>query len=376
MNQAHFANEQLVRLERREVRHLARYNPGLAVESVRGRFKLKRIAKLASNENPLGASPRAIAALTDIGKLAASYPDAECAQLKAALGRFLGIPSERLIIGNGSENLVELACLAYLNHGERVVMQDPGFGLHEIYARLMSATVEKISFDGEFHFDVAAWQRALAEPAKMVIMTNPSNPVGCRMDCEQFRSVVESAARDILLLVDEAYYEFAKGPGYPDTLAELAQQPRPWLVLRTFSKAYGLAGLRVGYGVASSPELVDALDRVRTPFNVNAVAQAAAAAALEDQDHVLRSVETIRCERERVRRELENCGYMVAPSHTNFLFFDSREPAGALAERLLARGVIVKAWREPGYEQFVRVTIGSRADNELFLSALRDVARR
>ena len=375
MNQAQFANEQLVRLERREVRQLARYNAGLRGESVRARFKLKRIAKLASNENPLGASPRAIAALADIGKLAASYPDADCVQLKAALGRFLAIAPDRLVVGNGSENLVELACLAYLNAGERVITQDPGFGLHETYAKLMSATVEKIPFDSGFHFDVAGWQRALAQPAKMVILTNPSNPVGCRLSCEEFRAVVGSAPKDVLLLVDEAYYEFARGPGYPDTPSELAQQPRPWLVLRTFSKAYGLAGLRVGYGIASSPEVVDALDRVRTPFNVNAVAQAAAAAALEDQDHVLRSVETICSERERVRRELENCGYSVAPSHTNFLFFDSREPAVALAERLLQRGVIVKAWREPGYERFVRVTVGSRPDNELFLSALRDLAR-
>jgi histidinol-phosphate aminotransferase len=369
-------NPERHRLERPEIARLPKYNAGLPVEAVRSRYKLDRIAKLASNENPFGASPRALAALADMAALTASYPDGECVALKKALARFLGVPAARIAVGNGSENLIELACLAFLNPGERVVMADPCFGLHEIFARAMSAQVDKVPFDARFQFDVPQWRRVLAKPAKIVMIANPSNPVGCRLDVEQFRSVIASAPPDALLLIDEAYYEFANGAGFPDSLAELARQERPWLVLRTFSKAYGLAGLRVGYCIASSAHLGETLERVRTPFNVNAAAQAAAAAALADQEHVSRSVQGILQEREIVRRGLEQAGYAVAPSHTNFLFFDSGEPAVPLAERLLARGVIVKPWRDPGYERFVRVSVGSRADNEQFLAALNDVTGR
>lgn len=363
-------------LERREVADLPKYNAGLPVEVVRSRYKVDRIAKLASNENPFGASARALAALANMASLTASYPDGDSVDLKEALTRFLNVPATRIVVGNGSENLIELACLTFLNPGERVVMADPCFGLHEIFARTMAARVDKVPFDVRFEFDVPRWQQALATPAKIVMIANPSNPVGCRLNVAQFRGVIGAAPRDALLLIDEAYYEFARGAGFPDSLTELARQERPWLVLRTFSKAYGLAGLRVGYGITSSTRLAEALGRVRTPFNVNAPAQAAAAAALADQEHVAVSVQGIVLEREQVRRALEQAGYRVAPSHTNFLFFDSGELAVPLAERLLARGVIVKAWRDPGYERFVRVTVGSRADNQQFLAALHDVAER
>jgi histidinol-phosphate aminotransferase len=239
---------------------------------------------------------------------------------------------------------------------------------------MMSATVEKVPFNPQFEFDVETWRRALAKPVKIVAIANPSNPVGCRLDSDQFRALVESAPEDAFLLIDEAYYEFAQDAGYPNSLVELSRQHRPWLVLRTFSKAYGLAGLRVGYGIASSAGVVDALDRVRTPFNVNALAQIAAAAALADRDHVQRSVVGIRLEREYLRSQLQAAGYFVAPSHANFLFFDSGEPAATLAERLLAWGVIVKPWREQGYERFIRVTVGSRSDSVQFLAALTETS--
>lgn len=376
MNPAQLDEPGQGRLERREVADLPKYNAGLPVEVVRARFKVDRIAKLASNENPFGASPRALAALANMASLTANYPDGDCVGLKDALARFLNVPAARIVVGNGSENLIELACLTCLNPGERVVMADPCFGLHEIFARAMAARVDKVPFDVHFEFDVSRWSQALATPAKIVMIANPSNPVGCRLSVAQFRGVIDAAPRDALLLIDEAYYEFAQGAGFPDSLSELTRQERPWLVLRTFSKAYGLAGLRVGYGITSSAQLAEALGRVRTPFNVNAPAQAAAAAALADQEHVARSVQGIVLERERVRLVLEQAGYRVAPSHTNFLFFDSGELAVLLAERLLARGVIVKAWRDPDFERFVRVTVGSRADNEQFLAALQDVAER
>ena len=376
MTSTDFAGDELARLRRPALAALPKYNAGLPVESVRSRSKVERIAKLASNENPYGPSPRALAAVADIASLLATYPDGNCSVLRSSLAAFLGVPAARIIVGNGSENLIELACLSFLNPGDRVLTQEPCFGLHDIFARMMSAQVDKVPFDTRFEFDMAAWERALARPAKIVMIANPSNPVGCRLDDAQFRTVVERAPQNALLLIDEAYFEFARGPGHPDSLERLSRQSRPWIVLRTFSKAYGLAGLRVGYGIASGEEIIDTLERVRTPFNVNTVAQIAAAAALSDQEHVQRSVAGITLERDFLKRTLEVAGYFVAPSHTNFLFFDSAEPAGPLAERLLERGVIVKPWREPGYERFVRVTVGNRADSEQFLTALSDVGSK
>jgi histidinol-phosphate aminotransferase len=238
--------------------------------------------------------------------------------------------------------------------------------------------MDKVPFNSQLQFDVPAWRRALSKPVKIVMIANPSNPVGCRLDTEQFREVIEAAPEDALLLIDEAYYEFAQGAGFPNSLAELARQRRPWLVVRTFSKAYGLAGLRIGYGygVASSADLIEVIDRGRAPFNVNAIAQSAAIAALTDQDHVRHSVQRIRFERQRLRQSLEKSDYTVASSHANFLFFDCGEPASELAMRLLERGVIVRACRDAGYERFIRVTVGSGSDNEQFLAALSKVARR
>jgi histidinol-phosphate aminotransferase len=366
----------LRRLERPAVAGLPRYNAGLPAEAVRSRFQVARVAKLASNENPFGPSPRAVAALADYASWIANYPDGESTALRHALAAHLGVDPERIAVGNGSENLIELACLAFLNPGERVLTPTPCFGLHEIFALAMDARVEKVPFDAELRYDVALWRRALAAPVKMIMLANPSNPVGCRLDAGQLHELVLSTPEDTFLLIDEAYFEFARGAGYPDSLRELEGQSRPWLVLRTFSKAYGLAGLRVGYGIASSAALIERLDRVRTPFNVNAAAQIAATAAIADQAHVSRSVQGILAEREWLRGELAGLGLRAAESHVNFLFVASGEPAAALAERLLAHGVIVKPWREPGFEEYLRVSVGSRADSEQFLRALHAVRRR
>lgn len=185
---------------------------------------------------------------------------------------------------------------------------------------------------------------------------------------------MQAAPRETLLVIDEAYYEYARlSPGFPDALAELRAQQRPWIVLRTFSKAWGLAGLRVGYGIASNEKLVQMLDRVRTPFNVNLAAQTAALAAWGDPAHMEMSVRETVAQRDALAAQLRALGVVMAPSAGNFLFLNLQRPNGPVAEALLARGVIVKPWKEPGYEHFIRVSIGSAEDNALFLRAFKDV---
>ena len=370
--------ELLTRLVRPEVRDLPAYNAGLSSEVVRQRYGVQHVARLASNENPFGPSPAVALALTQLALTVGLYPDANCSALRAAIAARTGAQPEQVVVGNGSENLLEVLCQAFLEPGDRVVTLLPSFGLHEIYPRMMGARVQMLPVTPALEFDVDAWCEALAQgPApKLAMLSNPSNPVGCMLDAAAFRRIVQATPQTTLLVIDEAYYEYAlHTPGFPDALAELRAQDRPWIVLRTFSKAWGLAGLRVGYGIASDNRLVQMLDRVRTPFNVNLAAQTAALAAWNDPAYMRKCVSDTVDERKRMAAQLRTMGLVVAPSATNFLFLNLQRPNGPVVEALLKRGVIVKPWKEAGYEQFIRVSVGAAQDNALFLEAFSDAMR-
>ena len=368
------------RIARPQVRDLPAYNAGLSSDVVRQRYGVDHIARLGSNENPSGPSPAVARALSQIALGAGRYPDANCLTLRAAIAARIGVQSAEVIIGNGSENLLELLCLAFLSPGDRVVTLLPCFGLHEIFPRMMGAQVQMVPVTPAMEFDVPAWCDALtdgARPPKMVILSNPSNPVGCMLDGAAFDRIVQAVPPETLLVIDEAYYEYARlSPGFADALTRLRQQERFWIVLRTFSKAWGLAGLRVGYGLASHASVVQMLDRVRTPFNVNTAAQAAALAAWGDPDHMTESVLQTVAQRDLMAAQLRALGVTVAPSAANFLFLDLRRPNGPVAEALLARGIIIKPWKEAGYETFIRVSVGTSADNQSFVTALADILRQ
>ncbi len=358
-------------LARPTARSLGLYNAGLSAETVRQKYGVTHIAKLASNENPLGASPQVVSALRMDAGFSAIYSDAASAQLRDVLADATGVHADNIVMGNGSEDILHMLALAFLNPGDRVVTLIPSFGLHEIFPRMMGADVTLVGVDQQQQFDVSAWEQALSTPAKMVIFSNPSNPVGCMLDKHGFARIIAAAPQECVLVIDEAYFEYCQDdPDYPDSLRVLAAQARPWIVLRTFSKAYGLAGLRVGYGLASHPELVNLLNRVRTPFNINRAAQAAAVAALGDQAHVKASIALVSAQRERVVAELTRLGFYVAASHANFVFFDCGRPGSEMAQQLLRYGVIIKPWREPGYEHWIRVSIGNEQDNQQFIDAM------
>ena len=376
---ARSAPDLLTRCARAQVRELPAYNAGLSSELVRQRYGAQQVSRLASNENPFGASPKVAQALTAMLPSVGLYPDANCLALRAAIASRTGAQPQEIVVGNGSENLLELLCLSFLSPGDRVLTLLPSFGLHEIYPRMMGADVRMLPVSAALEFDVDAWCAALSQEAapKMVILSNPSNPVGCMLDATAFRRLVRDAPLETLLVIDEAYYEYAlHSPGFPDALTELRAQRRPWIVLRTFSKAWGLAGLRVGYGIASHACLVQMLDRVRTPFNVNMAAQTAAIAAWSDPDHMAASVRATVAQRDLMGAQLRALGLVVAPSATNFLFLDLQRPNGPVAEALLWRGIIIKPWKEAGYETFIRVSVGTEADNQRFVSALADILRQ
>lgn len=358
---------------RPEVAQLAPYNAGLSTEAVRSRYGATTITKLGSNENPYGPAPAVATALQELVKQVALYPEAD-QKLKAALAARLHEPASCILLGNGSEQIIRMIAEAYINPGDRVVTVVPSFGLHIITAEAMGGKVEAVPMTPACTFDLPALMKAVSAPLKVLIFANPSNPVGCMMKADDMRALFAACPPDCLIVVDEAYYEYARfDAAYPDARTILREQERPWLVLRTFSKAYGLAGLRIGYAIGSDPAIIDSLGRIRDPFNTNIAAQLAALGALEGLEHMDHSTGRTVEAREKLRGEMEGMGLTVAPSYGNFLFFRTERPSGDIAEALLHHGVIVKPWKEAGYTHWLRVSVGLPDENARFLAALRAV---
>lgn len=362
----------ILALARPEVPPLPVYNAGLSSQAVRARYGVEHIARLGSNENPYGPSPRVAQALAGLAEQVLYYSDAESQALREAIAARCGCKAGEVVVGNGSEAILQMLCQALLSPGDRVLTQRPAFGLHEIYPRMMGAEVELLELTPQLGFDVDAWCTALARGPKIAMLANPSNPVGCMFDTPAFDRLLQATPAGTLLVVDEAYVEYARlTPGYPDVLPMLRDWGGAWIVLRTFSKAWGLAGLRVGYGIACNAALVQLLDRVRTPFGVNLAAQLAALAAWGDEAHMRQAVARTVQDRDAMAAALRAMGLRVAPSATNFLFVDLGQPNAPVNEALLAQGVIVKPWKEAGFTQFLRISVGTDADNTLCLDALR-----
>ncbi len=363
-------------LIRKEVRNLPDYNAGLALDRFKATYGIDCLAKLDSNESPLGPSPRAIKAMQEAATGVARYPDAANSALRASIASALETDQDRVIIGNGSEDLIGALFRATIRPQDHVVTICPSFGLHEFGALTFGATVTKVPFNADWSFPVEGLCEALHSKPRVLIFSSPSNPAGPAISEQDFRAVVAQTDPDTLICFDEAYVEFIEPGKHFDALRILDETGQPSIVLRTFSKAYGLAGARIGYGIASDPLLVKALMKTRNPFGVNAMAAAAAAEALKDHAHLARVVGLATNERQRVSAALESKGYPCAPTQTNFVFFDTHAPASSLAEHLRGKGVLIKGWQEAPFEHWARVTIGSRAENDIFLDALPNSAAK
>jgi histidinol-phosphate aminotransferase len=345
------------------------YNAGMNIAVARSISGRDDIARLASNENPDGCSPAVLAALASSGLEPWRYADPACTALRAALGGKLDAAPDTIVIGNGSEEMIAAISRAMLVPGSSVVTVVPSFGLHEIEPLAQGAKVTKVAMTEDLGFDLDALEKAIAAGPRIVFLSSPWNPVGPALDRPSLERLVAAVRPGTLFVLDEAYFEFADS-SCPNGLEMLGASGIAFALLRTFSKAYGLAGLRVGYAVCSHPELARVIAAAKTPFNVNAAAQAAAIAALSDEAWMQASVARLRTERGRVAAALEALGFKVAPSQTNFLFFDCGGDSSALAAELLQEGIIVKAWRESEYERYLRVTIGTTAENDRLIDVL------
>jgi histidinol-phosphate aminotransferase len=356
------------------VEALPKYNAGLGLAAARAASGLEQIARLASNENPHGCSPAVLRALADGSVELWRYSDPACERLRAALAAKLGVDASQIVMGNGSEEMIAAASRAFLTVGAEALTVTPSFGLHEIEPLAVGARVSKVPMTADFEFDVPALESALKHAPDLLFLPSPWNPVGAALDHQGLARVIAATPSSTLFVLDEAYREFTSD-AIPDGLQMLRNTDRPHVVLRTFSKAFGLAGLRVGYAVCSSARIAKMLSAAKTPFNVNAVAQAAAIAALDDEAWMRDAVAQLCAERARMAEALRALGLRVARSEGNFLFFDSGRSSSEVATALLRAGVVVKPWLEPKYQSFIRVSIGTQAENDQFLQALTMVLR-
>ena len=352
---------------REAIRGLSTYQPGTPIEDVKRQLKLSSVIKLASNENALGPSPKALAALKRAAGSLNRYPDAACRTLRAALAKRLKVEPSSLIFGNGSDELIVLALRAFVDPGDGVVVASPTFLIYELQSKVCGASVTVVPLKN-FRYDLPAMKAAVSAHTKLVFIANPDNPTGSYVTKRELEAFLRGLPAQTLVVLDEAYYEFVSAPDYPQSIRLAAD--RPLIVTRTFSKAYGLAGLRIGYGIAS-PSLIAAMDAVREPFNVNSLAQAAATAALDDTAFLAKSRKLVDEGRRYVTGEFDRLKLRYVPSAANFILLQPGIGAAGIAQALLRRGVIVRemsGWKLSGC---LRVTIGTMAENRRFIAALQ-----
>ena len=357
------------------VRTLQPYQPGLPLEELARRYGVTDAVKLASNENPLGPSPRVAEAVQAVLPELARYPDGGGFRLKGGLSERLGVDPEALTLGNGSNDVLELAARAFVTAADEVVYSQHAFAVYPLVTRAIGATGVEVPARDWGH-DLAAMREAVTERTRMVFVANPNNPTGTWSAAEDLKAFVASMPAHVIVVVDEAYCEYAGHTehgvaGYPDAAQWLGDYPN-LVVTRTFSKAYGLAGLRVGYAV-SNPEVADLLNRVRQPFNVNSAALAAAEAALADADHLERGIAVNAEGMAALTAGFQRLGLDWIPSAGNFVSVDVGRSADTVYEGLLHHGVIVRPVGGAGMPNHLRVSVGLPEENRRCLEALEAV---
>ncbi len=348
------------------IKGLPAYVAGKPVEEVEQELKIHAV-KLASNENPLGPSPKAMEAARRALGDANWYPDGGSKRLREILAQRSGVLPTEIFVGLGSSEIIDLASRVLLRPGLEGITSEGSFALFSIAIRASGGKLI-LTPQKKFTFDLDAIARAVTPQTRIIYIANPNNPTGTAFGAEEFSAFLKKVPGDVLVVLDEAYREYANRQDLPDAM-KLFREYNNILTLRTFSKVYGLAGLRIGYGIGH-PTLVAEMNKLRTPFNVTSVGQAAAIAALDDADHVQRSVEINRSERKRLFEGLKKIGLTPVESETNFLFVPIGPSAKALCDELLNEGVIVRPLAWMGFPEAIRISIGSPAENTKLLGAL------
>jgi histidinol-phosphate aminotransferase len=364
-------------------RHLAKdgvlsiqpYEPGKPIEEVSRELGIPEadIIKMASNENPLGASPMGVQAIKDCAENVNMYPDGDCYYLKLDLAEHLGVKPENIIMGNGSNDVLQIIGDTFITPADEVIYSKHAFVVYPLVTKVADAKAVVTKMNDYTH-DLDAMAESITSKTKVIFIANPNNPTGTMVTAEQVDNFMDKVPDNVLVVFDEAYYEYVTHEDYPQTL-KYVHEGRNVIVCRTFSKIYGLAGLRVGYGIAK-PELVEVMNKVRQPFNVSMVAQSAARASLKDKAHVEKSIKVNTEGKKYLYSELGKIGLDYTPSEANFILIHLDRPGPAVMKELLKHGVIVRPL--VGYElpNSIRVTIGTREQNERFITCLKIVLEK
>jgi histidinol-phosphate aminotransferase len=351
------------------LRDLVAYEPGKPIEDVARELGLEpgQIIKLASNENPLGPSPKALAAMRDALERAHFYPDGGGFYLREAIARKFGLTREHVILGCGSNEIIEFIGHAFLSPGDEIITARHAFVVYKLMATLFGARTIEVNDPGFAH-DLDAMAAAITPRTKEIFIANPNNPTGTLLSQDEIDRFMAKVPNDIVTVFDEAYYEFLEDP--PDTL-KFVREGRNVVVLRTFSKIQGLASLRIGYGLAH-PELINVLQKTRQPFNANGIAQAGALAGLEDDEHQRKTGEITIAGRNRLQRAFAEMKLEFVPSQANFVLVRVGD-GKKMFQALLRRGIIVRDMNAYGLPEWIRVSVGTPEQNERFLAELEEV---
>ncbi|MBN1871256.1 MAG: histidinol-phosphate transaminase [Candidatus Omnitrophica bacterium] len=359
-------------LVRKSVLDIKPYEPGKPIEELKRELNISNIVKMASNENPLGPSKKAVKEMIRAIYNVNRYPDGNCYYLKEELAKSLNLSMDNLLIGNGSNEVIELVLRTFVGKDDEVVMSEPSFLIYDIAAKISESKAIKVPLK-DFKTDLEKIRDAINSKTKVVFIDNPNNPTGTSVGEAEVERFLEKLPDNVIVVFDEAYNEFVERDDFPDTLRYIGR--KNIIVARTFSKAHGLSGLRIGYAIAES-EIIQYMNRVRQPFNVNMIAQVGAAASLRDTEHVDNSRIIVSEGKRFLYENLDNMRLDYVKSDTNFILIDVQKNGRMVFEQMLKEGVIVRDMNAYSLDNYIRVTVGTMAENKKFLKALEKVLNR
>jgi histidinol-phosphate aminotransferase len=351
--------------------HIETYRPGRQIEEIQREYGISDVIKLASNENPLGISPKAVEAIINIVNKANYYPDGQSFLLRNSLADHLHVLPEQIAVGNGEDGLIMEACLSFLDENSEVIVSCSSFPIYDIYVKTMRATLVKTPLR-EFKLNLHAMSDAITERTKLIFVCNPNNPTGTTLSAPDVAGFLSKIPDNVLVIFDEAYFEFVDTPDFPDIIQYIRDGFENILVFRTFSKIYGLAGLRLGYAIGAA-SILTMLNKVKEPFAVNLLAQTAGLAALDDHEFMQKTLQINFEGRDFLYNEFDRLDINYVKTQANFILTEIGPRAGEIIERLLHKGVIIRPCSTFDLPNFARISIGTREQNDRLVKSLAEV---
>ena len=356
------------------IKSIQPYKPGKPIKEVERELGLRGLVKLASNENALGPSRRALRAMRRAIREVHLYPDGPCYYLVNRLAQEFGVDTHQIIIGNGSNEIIEFLARGFISEGDEVISSESSFLVYPILTQVCGGRYVSVPMK-DYRYDLTALLKAVTERTKLIFIANPNNPTGTYITGQEIEAFLARVPPEVIVCFDEAYVDFVDASDFPRTLEYVKSKRQNVIILRTFSKSYGLAGLRVGYGLGPS-DLIDYLHKIRQPFNVNSVAQAAATAALDDRFFLWRTKQMVIRGRHYLYKHLKRLGLQYLPSQANFILVNTGGNGEMIYQSLLSQGVIVRPMSAYGLSNWIRVTVGRRSQNSLFCRTLKKILRK